>query len=185
MSKLSLQNTYVGAIAYKLSVDGKVEEIITPEDAVEYLHGAENLIPGLEQALEGKVEGDSFAITIAPDMGYGEYDAEDVDSVPLDEFGHDVSEFAVGEEIELWNDEDEELFEAVILEINDTHIKLDFNHPLAGKSLHYELQVVEVRHATQEEIDMGVPQSIMDEMLEALDEDGADDEFYSMNNNGH
>ncbi len=182
MSKLTLQENRVGSIAYKLTVENKIEEIITPEDAIEYLHGAENLIEGLEEALEGKAEGDSFAVTIAPDKGYGDYDEEDVDTVPINEFGMDVSDVQVGEELELWNDEDEELFEAIVLEVTDQYIKLDFNHPLAGKTLNYEIQVIDVRNATQEEIDMGVPESIMDEMLAALDGDDVDDEYYSMNN---
>jgi len=185
MSNLKLQDGRVGAIAYKLTVDGNVEEIITPEDAVEYLHGANNLIEGLEEALEGKQEGDNFAISIKPEKGYGSYDEEDVDTVPIDEFGMDVSDLEVGEEIELWNEEDQQLFEAVVTEITDKHIKLDFNHPLAGKTLHYELQVIEVRNATEEEIDMGVPQSIMDEMLAALDGDDVDGEYYSVNNHNH
>lgn len=185
MSEMTLKENRVGSIAYKLTVDSKVEEIITPEDAIEYLHGAENLIEGLEDALEGKKAGDTFAVTIAPEKGYGDYDAEDIDTIPLDEFGMDVSDIEVGEEIELWNDEDEELFEAIVLEVTDKYVKLDFNHPLAGKTLHYEIQVVDVRNATQEEMDMGVPESIMDEMLAALDEDGADDEYYSVNNHNH
>jgi len=182
MSDLKLQDNRVGAIAYKLIVDGKVEEIITPEDAIEYLHGAENLIIGLEEALEGKSAGDTFAVSVAPEKGYGSYDEEDIDAIPLDEFGMNVSDLEVGEEIELWNEEDEELFEAVIIEITAEYIKLDFNHPLAGKTLNYEIQVVDVRNATEEELDMGVPESIMDEMLSALDGDDIDDEYYSLNN---
>lgn len=182
MSKLTLHNNMIGAIAYKLTVDGEIEEVITPEDAVEYLHGEENIIFGLEEALEGKTVGDSFAITISPDKGYGEYDEEEVDAIPLEEFALDTSDLKVGEEIELWNEEDDDIFEATILEITDEYIKLDFNHPLAGKTLHYEVQVIDVREATAEELEMGVPQSIMTEMLAALDSDGdADEEFYSLN----
>jgi len=182
MSELTLQNNIVGAIAYKLTVDGAIEEVITPEEAIEYLHGEDNIILGLEEALEGKKAGDTFAITISPDKGYGEYDEEEVDSIPLDEFALDTSDLKVGEEIELWSEEDDDIFEATILEITDEYIKLDFNHPLAGKTLHYEVQVVEVREATEEELEMGVPQSIMTEMLAALDsEEDADEEFYSLN----
>lgn len=182
MSTLTLQNDLVGAIAYKLIVNGEIEEVITAEDAIEYLHGAENIIFGLEEALEGKKAGDAFAITISSDKGYGDYDEEEVDAIPLEEFALDTSDLQVGEEIELWSEEDDDIFEAMILEITDTYIKLDFNHPLAGKSLDYDVQVVDVREATPEEIEMGVPQSIMTEMLAALEsEDEADDEFYSLN----
>jgi len=183
MSDLTLQNDRIGAIAYKLVVDGKIEEVITPEEAIEYLHGAENIILGLEEALEGKKAGDTFAITIAPDKGYGEYDAEEMDSIPLEEFELDTSDLKVGEEIELWSEEDEDIFEATIIEITDTHIKLDFNHPMAGKTLNYEVEVIEVRNATEEEIEMGVPRSIMDEMYAALNDDDVDDEYYSLNHN--
>lgn len=183
MSKLTLQNDRVGAIAYKLTVDGQIEEVITTEDAIEYLHGAENIIPGLEEALEGKSVGDKFAIMISPDKGYGEYDAEDIDEIPLAEFELDTSDLQVGEEIELWSEEDGDIFEATILDITDTMIKLDFNHPMAGKTLNYEVEVVDVREATAEEIELGVPRSIMDEMYEALNNDDVDDEYYSLNHN--
>lgn len=183
MSNLTLQNDRVGAIAYKLVVDGQIEEVITPEEAIEYLHGAENIIPGLEEALEGKQAGDTFAVTIESNKGYGDYDAEDVDTVPLEEFALDTSDLQVGEEIELWNEEDEDIFEATITEITDAYIKLDFNHPLAGKTLHYEVEVVEVRHATEEEIEIGMPESIRDEMLAALSGNDVDDEYYSLNHN--
>ena len=181
MSELTLHNDMIGAIAYKLTVEGTVEEVIPPEEAIEYLHGADNLILGLEEALKGKKIGDTFAITISPDKGYGEYDDDEVDAIPLEEFALDTSDLQVGEEIELWNEEDDDIFEATILEITDTYIKLDFNHPLAGKTLHYDVQVVDVYEATPEEIEMGVPQSIMTEMLVALESDDVDEEFYSLN----
>lgn len=182
MSELTLKNDLVGVIAYKLTVDGEVIEIITPEEAIEYLHGADNVIPGLEDALEGKKAGDSFAVTVSPEMGYGEYDEEEVDTIALEDFDMDISEIEVGEELELWNDEEGILFEAIVTEITDSDITLDFNHPLAGKTLHYEVQVIEVRTATEEELDMGMPQSLAEEMVMALGDEGdEDDEFYELN----
>lgn len=183
MSNLTLKNDLVGAIAYKLTVDGKLEEVIAPEDAIEYLHGAENIIPGLEEALEGKTVGDTFAVVIPPEKGYGDYDAEDVDEIPVEEFELDTSDLKVGDEIELWSEEDSDIFEAIILDITDNMIKLDFNHPMAGKTLTYEVEVVDVREATDEELEMGVPASIMEEMYAALDDDDVDDEYYSLNHN--
>ena len=185
MSELKLQNNRVGAIAYTLIVEGKVEEIIVPEEAIEYLHGAENIIPGLEEALAGKTAGDTFDVVIPSEKAYGDRDEDEIDNVPLSEFALDTSDIQVGEELEIWNDEDEDIFEATVLEITDTHVKLDFNHPLAGKTLHYEGQVVAVREATAEELEMGVPASIMDEMLDALESGDVDDEYYSLNHNHH
>lgn len=183
MSNMTLQNDRIGSIAYKLVVDGAIEEVITPDDAIEYLHGAENIIAGLEEALEGKQAGDKFAIVIEPDKGYGDYDPEEVDEIPLEDFALDTGDLKVGEEIEMWSEEDEDIFEATILEITDTSVKLDFNHPMAGKTLNYEIEVVDVREATNEELEMGVPRSIMDEMYAALEgsDDDADDEYYSLN----
>jgi FKBP-type peptidyl-prolyl cis-trans isomerase SlyD len=127
-------------------------EVIPAEEAIEYLHGADNIIPGLEDALEGKKAGDSFAVTVPAEMGYGEYDAEEVDTIPLSEFEMDTSDIELGDELELWNEEEGVMFEAIVTAIDKVNVTLDFNHPLAGKTLNYQVQVIDVRRATEEEI---------------------------------
>ena len=170
----TLKQDMVGMIAYTLTVDGSVVEVIEPNDAVEYLHGAENLVPGLETALEGKKTGDKFDVTVQPEDGYGEYDEEEIEEMDLSEF-EDMGEIRPGMEIELM-DEDGDIFEATVLEINDGTVRLDFNSPLAGKVLNYSVEVVNVREATDEELDMGLPASLIEELYEEMEDEEEEDE---------
>lgn len=171
---LTLKQDMVGTIAYTLTVEGSVVEVIETDDAVEYLHGADNLVPGLEAALEGKKAGDKFEVTIAPIDGYGEYDDDEIEEMDISEF-EDFGEIKPGMEIELM-DEDGDVFEATVLEVTGSTVRLDFNSPLAGKTLHYSVEVVDVRDATDEELDMGLPASLIDELYDDVDDEDDEDE---------
>jgi FKBP-type peptidyl-prolyl cis-trans isomerase SlyD len=160
MAKLT--NGMVGTIAYVLRVDGNEIEEVTAEEGLEYLHGAENIVPGLEAALEGKQPGDAFSITVQPEDGYGEYDEDNIEDFPAD----DVStgdKLEPGMEIEIM-DEDDEVYEGTVIEVTKQYIRVDFNDPLAGEVLVYDVEVVDVRPATEEELKMGFPASLLDEM---------------------
>lgn len=167
-----LKDDMVGSLAYTLTVDGNIEEEFDAGDPLEYLHGAENIPPGLEAALQGKTVGDTFDVTVLPEDGYGEYDEDDVERIPRDEIEH-ADELEVGMEIDVF-DEDGEMFEVVVKEITPRDIVLDFNMPLAGKTLHYKGKVVDVRPATDEERDFGWPQSVIAQMVEFEDYDDDD-----------
>lgn len=171
---LKISADRVGVIAYTLTVDGEQVEMIAPEEAVEYLHGAENLVPGLEAALEGKQKGDKFEVTVQPEDGYGEYDDDDVEEMPVSDF-EDFGELTEGMELEMV-DEDGDVYDAVIKKITKDKIYIDFNSPLAGKVLNYSVEVVDVREATAEELEMGYPASLIDEMMEELDDEDEEDE---------
>jgi FKBP-type peptidyl-prolyl cis-trans isomerase SlyD len=164
-----LTNGMVGEIAYVLKVDGVVIDEVPAESPIEYLHGYENIIPGLETALEGKGAGDKFSLTIQPEDGYGEYDEEDIDEVDLSDF-EEFDQLEVGMEIELF-DEDGDFYEATIKEIKDDAVVLDFNSPLAGKTLEYDVEVISVRAATEAETEMGLPSSLADDMFGDADVD--------------
>jgi FKBP-type peptidyl-prolyl cis-trans isomerase SlyD len=155
-----LSENMVGAIAYTLTVDGEVIESISAEDAIEYLHGAENIVPGLENALSGKGVGDRLQVTVTPAEGYGDYDAEDIAEFPREEFEGD--EIEIGMEIEFDFDDQDEVEVGVVTEVNDELVVVDFNHPLAGKTLNYDVQIVTVRPATEDELGMGMPESMFD-----------------------
>lgn len=178
MSK-HLSNDMVGLIAYTLTVDGEVIDTITREDAIEYLHGADNIVPGLEEALEGKTAGDKFEVTVNPLDGYGEYDEDEIEVISMDDFDN-PEEVAPGIEIEIM-DEDGEVYEALIVSVEGKNVTLDFNHPLAGKDLHYAVEVLEVRDATEKELDLGFPESLLEEMYEDLDDHEHDDVEFSEN----
>lgn len=165
----SLKNDMVGQLAYTLIVDGQTVETVDREAPIEYLHGAQNIVEGLETALEGRVAGDTFEISVDPEQGYGEYLEDDIETVPASEFD-DLGELQVGMELEMV-DEDGDVVEATVMEITPDEVVLDFNPPLAGKTLHYSVEVVGVREATDEELEMGLPASLIDEMFDDVEDD--------------
>jgi FKBP-type peptidyl-prolyl cis-trans isomerase SlyD len=166
---LSLKNDMVGLLAYTLTVDGEVIETVDRDNPIEYLHGAQNIVEGLEAALEGKKAGDVFEVTVPPEQGYGEYLEDDIEAIPSSEFD-DLDELRVGMELEMV-DEDGDIVEATIMEITPEQVVLDFNPPLAGKTLHYKVEVVQVREATEEELEMGLPASLIDEMYDEVEDE--------------
>ncbi len=134
--------------------DGEVVSNDGDSETVTYLHGYGELLEGLEEAIYGLQPGDKKDIVLSPDDAFGEYDSEDVELVPRDEFPDDI-ELEVGMPIELHNEEEDEVIEAYIAEINEDGILLDFNHPLAGETLFIHVEVLSVRAATNEELDHG------------------------------
>lgn len=170
---LRLQDNMVGVIAYKLTVDGQNIETIEADDPIEYLHGADNIVPGLETALTNKQAGDHFSITLQPADGYGDYDEELIEEMAASDFD-DFDELEVGMEIEML-DEDGDIFDAVIVELKPDAVVVDFNPALAGKVLTYEVQVVDVRKATTDEIEMGYPASLIDELFENIEDEDEHD----------
>jgi len=131
-------------------------EVIDTSDGGEplgYLHGAQNIIPGLEAALEGKTTGDELNVSVEPDKAYGERDDEKVQAVPKDMF-EDASQLVVGAEF-FADGPDGEHVTVMIKEVNDDEVVVDGNHPLAGETLHFDVKVLEIRDATEEEVSHG------------------------------
>lgn len=118
-----------------------------------YLHGANNIIPGLENALDGKAAGDSLNVTVAPGEGYGERDPEKTQSVPRNMFPEDT-EIEVGMQFHAQGPNGETLVVSVV-QVEDDNIVVDGNHPLAGVQLNFAVEVLEVREASTEELDHG------------------------------
>ena len=142
----------VVSLAYKLTVDGNVLDEAGDEDAIQFLAGHRNIIPGLESQLIGMAAGESKSVTVPPEGGYGEVDEAAIQDVPLSEF-EDVKP-EVGMELQMKDRQGRESF-ARVLSIGEDSVKLDFNHPLAGKELNFEVKIVELRPATPEEIAHG------------------------------
>jgi len=144
----------VVTLEYKLSLDdGTMIEFSEENDPLVYLHGHEQIIPGLENALAGLKVGDKKAVTVEPEEGYGEYDEEDFDEVPLAEMPPGF-EPEVGMLLEVHGEDgDDDL--ATITEITDDHLVLDYNHPMAGKRLHFDITVVSLRAASKDEVEHG------------------------------
>lgn len=118
-----------------------------------YLHGHHNIIPGLEAQMEGKSAGDKFTVTVAPEDAYGEYLAEAVQEVPRANF-QGVDNIEVGMQFQSQTD-DGHVMLVTVKDVNDDVVVVDGNHPLAGVTLTFDVEVVEVREATADEIAHG------------------------------
>jgi len=144
----------VVSIDYRLHLgDGKTIDESDAGDPLVYLHGYEEIVPGLENALEGKKAGESLKVQVSPEEGYGEYDPDGVEEVPREDFPPDM-ELEAGGIVSATDDEGDEV-DFLVKEVRAKTVVVDFNHPLAGKTLHFEVTVREVREATAEELEHG------------------------------
>lgn len=140
-------------LAYTLTVDGEIIDMADEQDAIEFLQGHRNIISGLESQLDGMKVGESKTVSVSAEEGYGAVDEDAFDEVPLSEFPEDVTP-EIDMELELKDAEGNDLYGRIVA-IGDESVTMDFNHPLAGKELHFEIKVVDVRPATAEEIAHG------------------------------
>lgn len=161
MSKMSVERIEDGVVVsmtYLLMVDGEEAGRAGEDEPLEYLHGAENIVPGLEAALAGKKVGDRVQVTVPPEEAYGEYDEEEMDEFSMDEIpGSENLELGMIVEVE---DDDGYIYEGSVVEIEDGVILVDFNHPLAGKTLNFDVTVIGLRAADEEELEHGHPHSL-------------------------
>jgi len=118
-----------------------------------YLHGASNIIPGLENALVGKQAGETLSVSVSPEEGYGEHDATRTQSVPRDMFPENT-EIETGMQFHAQGPNDEAIV-VTVTTVEDETVTVDGNHPLAGVELNFAVEIIEVRDALPEEIDHG------------------------------
>lgn len=150
---MKIEKNVVVSLAYQLVLeDGAVVDQSTVDAPLDYLHGHNNLITGLENELEGKVVGDKFTATIAPEEAYGEYNDELVQRVPAEVF-QGVDEIEVG--MRFLADTDQGQIPVEITEVDGDEVVVDGNHMLAGQTLTFDVEVVAIRAATEEEIQHG------------------------------
>ena len=143
----------VVTLDYTLTVDGKVVDTTAGLDPIDFLQGYENIIPGLEKELYGLKIGNQKKIYVPAKDGYGEFDPDAIVDVPRTDIPKDIP-LKTGVELQVSN-EDGELLDAVITAISKDSVRLDFNHPLAGKDLTFEVTVIDLRAAEPEEIEHG------------------------------
>lgn len=155
MSEL-IADGHVVVMQYTLRSDeGEVLDASTPEDPMAYLHGAENIVPGLEKALLGKGVGFKGKVVVSPAEGYGEAENEEPDAIPRKAFPPDVDiEPGMTFMAEGPNDEHAPIW---VLAVEGDKVLVSSEHPLAGKTLHFEVEILAVRKATQDELDHGHP----------------------------
>ncbi|UCC57318.1 MAG: peptidylprolyl isomerase [Gammaproteobacteria bacterium] len=118
-----------------------------------YLHGENNIIPGLENALTGKVTGDELSVSVPPEEAYGLHDAERTQSVPRHMFPTEQT-IEPGMQFHAEGPEGQSLLVTVVKADDDT-VTVDGNHPLAGVQLNFDVKVIAVRDAEEEEITHG------------------------------
>lgn len=144
----------VVTLHYRLTLDdGSLVEESTADDPLTYLHGYDNIISGLEEALDGMSIGEKKQVVVEPDDAYGEYDPDEVVEV-------DTTDLPEGLQPEIGMmlavpAEDGEHDIAQVIEIETDYVTLDFNHPLAGKRLHFDVTIAELRDPTAEELEHG------------------------------
>lgn len=140
----------VVSLEYTLTVDGEVIDSSEAHGPIEFIQGMGNIIPGLEEELYGMSVGESKSVTVAPEDGYGEIDPDAFQDFPREAFPPSIP-LEPGVALRL-QDESGNVHMAVIDSVTDDTVRLDFNHPLAGKELHFDVKVVGLRDATDEEL---------------------------------
>jgi FKBP-type peptidyl-prolyl cis-trans isomerase SlyD len=144
----------VVGIDYRLHLgDGEVVDASDPGEPLTYLHGGGQIVPGLEDALTGLEVGASRQVVVPPADGYGEHDPRGVQEVPRGAFPADFSPQA-GMQLTA-EGPGGEVVPFAVKEVRPESILIDLNHPLAGKTLHFDVTVREVRQATEDEVAHG------------------------------
>jgi FKBP-type peptidyl-prolyl cis-trans isomerase SlyD len=153
-------NNFVSA-EYELFVDGETEEELelmekaTPEQPLTFIFGLGMMLPKFEENMYGLEEGQSFDFTINTEDAYGEYDDASVLDLDRNIFEVDgtldTEVVFEGNVVPLMDNEGNRI-NAQVVEVTDTHVKVDLNHPLAGETLHFKGKVLEVREATEQEL---------------------------------
>jgi FKBP-type peptidyl-prolyl cis-trans isomerase SlyD len=149
---MNIEKDRVVSIDYELKdSEGKLIDR-SDGDPLTYLHGNDNLIPGLERELEGRKAGDSLSVTVAPADGYGERDDELIFAVSKSDFA-EPDKIEVGMQFQAHQEGSVNI--VTVVGVTDDEVKVDANHPLAGKTLHFSVNVKEVREASAEELEHG------------------------------
>lgn len=136
----------VAGIHYTLrDNDGNVLDSSEGRDPLYYLHGEGNLIPGMENGLDGKSPGDKFQIKVSPEEGYGVRDPQMIQAVPKSAFG--------GQPVQVGMQFQTNQGQVVtVTEVGQEEVTIDANHPLAGQELNFDVEIIDVRDATSEEV---------------------------------
>lgn len=148
-----VEKDLVVSMEYTLTVDGEVVDSSKENGPIDFIQGKGNIIPGLEKALYGMNLDESKKVNVPAAEAYGEFDEEAVEEVPVSDFPTDIP-LEVGVELAV-EDEDGGAMSAVIEEVTKDTVTLNFNHPLAGKDLVFDVKIVGLRAPTEEEMQHG------------------------------
>jgi FKBP-type peptidyl-prolyl cis-trans isomerase SlyD len=152
---MSIAKDKVVSIDYTLTgQEGQVLDSSNGREPLAYLHGAGNIIPGLEQALEGKEPGDQLNVMVPPEQAYGPRDERLIQAVPRTSF-QGAPNLEAGMQFQANTNMGPRLL--TIVDVQPEQVTVDANHPLAGETLNFDVKVVEIRDATTEELTHGHP----------------------------
>ncbi len=149
---IAAQNSVVLMDYTVKDAEGNIIDTSTGHEPLAFIVGMGNIIPGLEREFIGKKKGDAFIVTVKPEDGYGDKDDALVEVVPRAQFAG-VKNLAVGMQLQAQTDDDTMV--VTVVNLTDSEVTVDANHPLAGKTLSFDVKVVEVRVASAEEMTHG------------------------------
>ncbi len=131
---------------------GEVVDSSIDLEPLPYIHGTESLVPGLEKELAGKAVGDKIVVSVSPAEGYGEVNPEMTQAIPRELFEFD-GDIEIGMRFEAEAENGVEL--VTVIGLDDNTITIDANHPLAGETLNFDVEIISIREATAEELEHG------------------------------
>lgn len=146
---MKIEKHVVVGMEYTLTDEqGSVIDTSVGREPLTYVQGVGAIIPGLEREMEGKAVGDKFSVTIAPQDGYGERNESMLQEIPRAHFGE--QEVEVGQQFQVMTAHGAHII--TVVGVQDDAVTVDGNHPMAGKTLNFAIEVKEVRAATEEEL---------------------------------
>ncbi len=158
---MAIKKNDVVILHYKLQEENEEGELVEStfgSEPLKFIFGIGQMIPAFEENLESKAEGENFAFGIPAEEGYGLYDDRAIANIPLKDFERDgkinPEDVALGKSVNL-QDHQGNQYTGRITEIENEMVKIDFNHPMAGIDLHFTGEIVNVREATESELDHG------------------------------
>ena len=149
----TVQANLVVTLDYKLIVEDEMLESTEDGEPIIFIQGIGQIISGLENSLYGMEVGDQKTVVVQPEDAYGEYDPESLQEAKKEEFSEEIP-LDVGTFLDLEDDEGD-ILSAQIIAAEENTVTLDFNHPLAGKTLTFEITLTDLRPASEEELDHG------------------------------
>lgn len=160
---MTIAEDKVVALSYQLESGGEVVETKDDSNPLKFVFGSGQLLPGFETEIKGKAEGDDFSFTLEPAQAYGEINPSAIVDLSKSVFivNGELKEdlLVIGNTIPMMDKSGTPL-NGTVIEIGDETVKLDFNHPMAGKQLNFSGKITEVRQATAEELETGYPEGM-------------------------
>jgi FKBP-type peptidyl-prolyl cis-trans isomerase SlyD len=159
---MQIKKNHVVTLHYRLTennMEGELLEETYSSEPLKFIFGVGMMLPSFEEFLEEKVADDTFAFILKSEDAYGAYENDAVVDIPIqsfmDENGDvDMDRLAVGNPLQM-SDQEGRSYHGIVMESKDESILIDFNHPMAGKTLHFKGEILEVRDATETELDHG------------------------------